>query len=198
MPSGKTIRSGESAGISSALKTNDMAQLIAAFGDAKSPTLNSGTLCMSGPVFAIRVPPRLQEVIPPYYKRRKIERPTRKKSSAQGRMRVRMTGAGREYVLSHIGCCRAVLRLERNKNVGIRCADRARSVIDHVDLAIGTPDIVCNGVHFLGRDCPSNRILDQITKPRRLLDPCSRFGTDVKDELTVIAARKKVLTQPRN
>src|SRR3989441_2931294 len=85
MPSGKTIRSGESAGISSALKTTDMATLMAAFGDAKSPTLNSGTRCMSGPVFAIRVPPRLQEVIPPYYKRRKIERPTRKKSSAQGR-----------------------------------------------------------------------------------------------------------------
>src|SRR5207247_804920 len=85
MPSGKTIRSGESAGISSALKTTDMATLMAAFGDAKSPTLNSGTHCMSGPVFAIRVPPRLQEVIPPYYKRRKIERPTRKKSSAQGR-----------------------------------------------------------------------------------------------------------------
>src|SRR5947199_4448453 len=85
MPSGKTIRSGESAGISSALTATDMGTLMAAFEDAKSPTLNSGTRCMSGPVFAIRVPPRLQQVIPPTHKRRKIERPTRKKSSAQGR-----------------------------------------------------------------------------------------------------------------
>src|SRR5437773_3183151 len=150
MPSGKTIRSGESAGISSALKTTDMATLMAAFGDAKSPTLNSGTRCMSGPVFAIRVPPRLQEVIPPYYiKDVKLSGQHAKNRRRKVGMRVRMTGAGREYVLPHIGCCRAVLRLERNKNVGIRRADPARSAIDHLDLAIGKPDIGCNGVHFL-------------------------------------------------
>src|SRR3989442_10146501 len=103
MPSGKTIRSGESAGISSALKTTDMATLTAAFGDAKSPTLNSGTRCMSGPVFAIRVPPRLQEVIPPTIKDVKSSGQHAKNRRRKVGMRVRMTGAGRGLVWGRIG-----------------------------------------------------------------------------------------------
>src|SRR2546422_7475671 len=99
MPSGKTIRSGESAGISSALKTTDMATLMAAFGDAKSPTLNSGTRCMSGPVFAIRVPPRLQEVIPPYYiKDVKLSGQHAKNRRRKVGMRAKQPGWGRAKV----------------------------------------------------------------------------------------------------
>src|SRR5213594_1698091 len=110
MPSGKTIRSGESAGISSALKTTDMATLMAAFGDAKSPTLNSGTRCMSGPVFAIPVPPRLQEVIPPTIKDVKSSGQHAKNRRRKVGMRVRMTGAGREYVWGRIGTMTSVYR----------------------------------------------------------------------------------------
>src|SRR5690242_9968007 len=98
--------------------------------------------------------------------------------------------------LPDVGCSGAVLGLKRDKNVGIGCADRARSVIDHIDLAIGEADIVDDGVHFLGRYSPPDGILHQITKSRRFLYTGSGFRAEVKNELTVVARRKEVLTQP--
>src|SRR5204862_6988488 len=108
MPSGKTIRYGESAGISSALKTTDMATLMAAFGDAKSPTLNSGTRCMSRPVFAIRVPPRLQEVISPTIKDVKSRGQHAKYRRTKVGMRARLTSQGRGSLRGRIGTMTSV------------------------------------------------------------------------------------------
>src|SRR5438128_9810488 len=58
---------------------------------------------MSGPVFAIRVPPRLQEVISPTIKDVKSSGQHAKNRRCKVGMRVRMTGAGREYVWGRIG-----------------------------------------------------------------------------------------------
>src|SRR5438094_3152410 len=66
---------------------------------------------MSGPVFAIRVPPRLQEVIPPTIKDVKSSDQHAKNRRRKVGMRVRMTGAGREYVWGRIGTMTSVYRL---------------------------------------------------------------------------------------
>src|SRR2546427_5562826 len=136
MPSGKTIRSGESAGISTALKPTNMATLMAAFGDAKSPTLNSGTRCMSGPVFAIRVPPRLQEVIPPTIKDVKSSGQHAKNRRRKVGMRVRMTGAGREYVWGRIGTMTSVYRLSAS-------LESCSGVVQRSRAATPTDTFVC-------------------------------------------------------
>src|SRR5213594_3113705 len=65
---------------------------------------------MSGPVFAIRVPPRLQELISPTIKDVKSSGQHAKNRRRKVGMRVRMTGAGREYVWGRIGTMTSVQR----------------------------------------------------------------------------------------
>src|SRR2546428_14060671 len=80
---------------------------------------------MSGPVFAIRVPPRLQEVISPTIKDVKSSGQHAKNRRRKVGMRVRMTGAGREYVWGRIGTMTSVYRLSASLE---SCSDSNRYV----------------------------------------------------------------------
>src|SRR5438876_11644029 len=82
---------------------------------------------MSGPVFAIRVPPRLQEVISPYYKDVKSSGQHAKNRRRKVGMRVRMTGAGREYVWSRIGTMTSVYRLSASLESRSGVVQRSRA-----------------------------------------------------------------------
>ena len=52
-------------------------------------------------------------------------------------------------------------------------------------------------VQFPLGDLTPDGAFDQITQLGGFLDARAAFGADVKDELTVVAARKKILTEPR-
>src|ERR1700733_5288898 len=91
---------------------------------------------------------------------------------------------------------RAVLLLERYHDVRVCGAYEAGSAVHVVDRAIRQPDVVEDIVDFPRRYLLANVGLDQVTDTSRFLNAGSAFGSNMQNELAVIAAWEEVLAKP--
>ena len=112
-------------------------------------------------------------------------------------------GGARELLRQHgaqlfdIIRCRSMAFLQGYQHIGICGADRAAIAVGHVDAAVRQPDVIDDIVHLAGRDDLADGLLSKIAQTRRLLDPGSRRGADMHENLTRIDGGEKVLAEER-
>ena len=91
-----------------------------------------------------------------------------------------------------------MLFFERYKDIRVAGADQSGPVVNEIDCAVRHADVVDNILYLCVRYLPANGCLHQIAESRCLFNPRTRFGPQMKKQLTAIDGRKEVLAEPRN
>ena len=91
-----------------------------------------------------------------------------------------------------------VALLERDQDLGIRCADRPRIAIGEIDAAVGQADVIEHGIQFAGRDHGADGVFDLVGQARGLFDPQTGARAHVQTHQSSVHLRKQVLAQREN
>jgi hypothetical protein len=75
---------------------------------------------------------------------------------------------------------------EGHCDVCISRADEAGGGVHEIDAAIWQSNVAENVVRLRGWDVTADRVLDEVSKPRGLLNARAGFGSQVQDELAAI------------
>src|SRR5580692_3061457 len=98
----------------------------------------------------------------------------------------------------NILCSGVMIFLEGHQNIGVARSDEARRAVHKINRAVRQPDVVQDVVRLALGNLTPYRAFDEIAQLRGLFDSRAALGAKVEDELTVVAARKEVLAEPRD